>query len=719
MSVKVRKSYFPDLGGVMWAKLRQQIWQRRGVWMTAPTVAGIVIGLRLFGWLQPWEWAALDQYFRWRPPEPTDERIVIVGISEADLKKVGQWPMPDAVLAQLLEKINLQKPRAIGLDLYRDLPVEPGHSALVKVFETTPNLIGIEKINEQDKNSAIAPPPVLDKLGQVGVNNLVVDSDGKLRRGLLSDVKNGQSMPSLSFLLAGIYLEAQNILPEPSQTNPKIIQWGKAVFQPFRANDGGYADADDGGYQFLLNYRGHSKSFRTVSMIDVLENRIPADWARDRIVLIGATATSLNDFFYTPYSSDRITTLERTPGVEIQANVISHILSSVLEGRSSIKTWSEPVEGLWIFLWSCVGAALCWKLRDAGGVAKLLPGSTVASLLLAGTGLVGSSYLAFRFGGWWIPVVPPALALFGSATALTSYIASIEREERQTVMNLFGRHVTAQIAEAIWRDRDQLLKEGRLRGRKMTATVLFTDLKGFSTVTEQIDPETLMAWLNEYMDAMAGLVLAHGGVVDKFIGDAVMAVFGVPIKRTTPDAIVKDAVAAVNCALAMADRLEALNQQWHKQGRPQTAMRVGIATGPVVTGSLGSSQRLDYTTLGDSVNVAARLESYDKSLDGGVCRILINEETYQYLQDRFPTQLIGRVLLKGREQPTLVYQVLRSCRISGGESRTLQGNSENSVSVNDPEGSVSVKDNDSDSVSEAGQSPAAMRGTSRNEVRSV
>jgi adenylate cyclase len=226
-------------------------------------------------------------------------------------------------------------------------------------------------------------------------------------------------------------------------------------------------------------------------------------------------------------------------------------------------------------------------------------------------------------------------------------------------MNFFGRHVTPQIAEAIWRDRHQLLKEGYLRGRKMTATVLFTDLKGFSTTAELIDPETLMSWLNEYMDAMAELVLAHSGVVDKFIGDAIMAVFGVPMKRTTTDAIAEDAVAAVHCALAMADRLNRLNQRWKQQGRPQTAMRVGIATGKVVTGSLGSSRRLDYTTIGDTVNVAARLESYDKSIEGGVCRILINEETHQYLQGKFPTRMIGRVLLKGREQPTAVYQVLQ------------------------------------------------------------
>ena len=639
--------------------LATQIWEWRGVWIIAPTVAGIAIALRLSGSLQHWEWAALDQFFRWRPLEPMDERIIIVGINETDLKQANQWPIPDATLAKLIEKIKAQKPNAIGLDLYRDLPVNPGYPALKKVFETTPNLVGIEKINDEDPNSAIAPPPLLAERDQAVPNNLVVDADGKLRRGMLFLEKEGQPIDSFGLRLAWFYLEAQKIYSQPTTSDPQVFQWGKTVFRPFTPNDGGYIRADDGGYQFLLNYRGAAGHFRTVSMTEVLQDKIPVDLMSDRIVLIGSTATSLNDFFYTPYSGAQITTDERTPGVEVQANIISHILSAALEGRHAIQTWSEPVEGLWIFLWSCTGAIVCWTLRDAASVKKVLSVWTIVSLLLVGVGLVGGSYLAFLIGGWWIPVVPALLALLGSATAITGYLANVESENRQTVMNLFGRHVTPQIAQAIWHNRQELLKEGRIRGRQMTATVLFSDLRGFSSVAEVIDPETLMSWLNDYMEAMAQVVLTHDGVIDKFMGDAVMAVFGVPIERLTTDQIASDAIAAVSCALAMADGLDILNHQWQQQGRPQTSMRIGIATGKVVTGSLGSSQRLDYTTLGDTVNIAARLESYDKSLDGGVCRILINEETYQYIKEYFSTKLLGSMILKGREQLTAIYQVLR------------------------------------------------------------
>ena len=162
----------------MWTKLGQQLWEWRGVLFTAPSVAGLLIVLRLAGWLQPLEWWALDQSFRLRPLESTDPRIVIVGIDEPDLKKVGTWPVPDAVIAQLLEKLKKQQPRAIGLDIFRDIPIEPGHQALVKIFRSTPNLIGVEKTVGDDSNFAIAPPPVLSQLGQVGAVDVVPDPDG-------------------------------------------------------------------------------------------------------------------------------------------------------------------------------------------------------------------------------------------------------------------------------------------------------------------------------------------------------------------------------------------------------------------------------------------------------------------------------------------------------------------------------------------------------------
>jgi adenylate cyclase len=249
-----------------------------------------------------------------------------------------------------------------------------------------------------------------------------------------------------------------------------------------------------------------------------------------------------------------------------------------------------------------------------------------------------------------------------SAVVVIGDIANQERRDRAAVMNLFGRYVTPTIAEAIWRDREQLFNQGRLKGQKMEVSVIFTDLKNFSTVAERTDPEVLMDWLNEYMEAMTQVVLAHGAVVDKFIGDAVMAIFGVPIARETAAAIQQDARNAVDCAVGMAVALQQLNHQWEAEGRPTLKMRVGICTGQVVTGSLGSQQRMDYTAIGDTVNIAARLESFDKTIDGGICRVLISDRTYQLVADELDAKglsasSIGSVHLKGREQTVDVYQV--------------------------------------------------------------
>lgn len=628
---------------------RDRLWEWRGVWVVAPAIAMVVLSLRGLGLLQSLELALYDRMFRWRSLEPIDERVVIVGINDADVTRANRWPLADADLARLIRILAAQQPRAIGLDFYRDLPVPPGTDELQDVLSSTASLIGIEKQVGDRVSNAIAPSALLKAAGRIGVNDVVEDRDGRLRRGMLflADAE-GRQIPSLGLQLAGRYLQAEGIVPKADPVSG-AMQWETATFVPFETNDGGYVRADASGYQFMLNYRGPSGSFATVSLYDVLDGRIADDFARDRVVLIGPTAASLNDFFLSPYSNELFESPERTAGVEIHANVVSHILSAALDDRPQLATWNDSREWLWTLVWSGVGATLCWALK--------LRWTTLLALGVAGGGLTIGAYAAFLHG-LWIPLVPPFLALAGAATTTTGYMANLERADRQTVMNLFGRHVTAEVAEAIWRDREQFVADGRLPGRRVTATVLFTDLKNFSTTSEKFDPEALMAWLNEYMEAMTKEVLDRQGIVDKFIGDAVMAVFGVPIPSTTHAEIAANARQAVRCALAMGASLDALNQLWQSQGQPTTAMRVGIASGPVVVGSLGSARRVDYTTIGDTVNIAARLESFDKSIEGGICRILIDSDTYALCQDDFECRSIGSVKLKGREQEELVYQVL-------------------------------------------------------------
>ena len=230
-------------------------------------------------------------------------------------------------------------------------------------------------------------------------------------------------------------------------------------------------------------------------------------------------------------------------------------------------------------------------------------------------------------------------------------------------MQLFARHVSPEVADAIWRQRDEFLDGRRPRPQLLTATVMFTDLVDFTPLSEKQDPETLITWLNELMEEMAEQVVRHGGVLNKYIGDSIMAIFGVPVPRKTDAECALDAVSAVNCALKMGEGLIHLNRRWQLQGRPTTAMRIGIFTGPMVVGSLGSSQRLEYTVIGDSVNTASRLEGYHKdhfepALLESPCRVLIGSSTYGYVKDYFKTVEVGEITLKGKHTVVTAYRVL-------------------------------------------------------------
>ena len=395
----------------MWTTLKQRIWQQLGILITASSVAGVLVALRLAGTLQLLELVALDQFFRLRPLEPADSRIVIVTIDESDIKKQGQWPMSDAVMARLLLTLKQQNPRAIGLDLYRNLPVEPGHQELVKVFASTPNLIGIKKVVKKADSDAVEAPPTLLKLGQVGASDMVLDADGKLRRSLLYlRTQDNQLILTLGAKLAFRYLATEGITSQEVDRSKSQFRLGRAVFSPLQTNDGGYIRADVGGYQILSNFRRLRHGFLTISMTAVLEGKIPANLVRDRIVLIGVTAESVNDRFYTSYS----TTLDTAPaGVEIHAHLASQLLSAALDGRPLLQASSESLEGLWILLWSGIGAILGWTSTS--------PRRTVIAVLFFGITLLGIAYLLF-LAGWWLITIAPLIALVGAATISNGYI---------------------------------------------------------------------------------------------------------------------------------------------------------------------------------------------------------------------------------------------------------------------------------------------------------
>jgi adenylate cyclase len=389
---------------------QQEVARQRPRWRGVPKVAALltllVTGLRLSGLLQGPEWSLLDQFFRWRPPESADSRIAIITISESDLAQVGQWPIPDRTLAEALTLIKAQQPRSIGLDLYRDLPVEPGHQALTALFRSTPNLFGVEKL----VHNPIPGPMTLVQQYQIGFSDQVVDLDGKVRRALLSlnlaqDKQDNRH--SLPLTLALHSLQAQGVQVQPLEHHQ--IRFGNTVIQRFESSDGGYIRADSGGYQILLNYRGDKSSFHQFSFRDLLSRKIPPQALRDRIVLIGSTAESLNDFFYTPFGHGPLSPPLRMSGVIVQANILSSLLSAAQGERPLLRTGLRAFEWAWILAWAMLGGILGFFLRS--------PIPLICGSLLSGAGLLGLCYLAF-LEGWWLLGVAGLIALWGSLAVL-------------------------------------------------------------------------------------------------------------------------------------------------------------------------------------------------------------------------------------------------------------------------------------------------------------
>ena len=605
-----------------------------------------LVGVRRNGNLEFLELPAYDWFVRLLPASSTqDDRITLVLVSEKDILSIGRWPLTDEVLAQTLTTLLRGKPRAIGLDIFRDIPVPPGTEILNTVLSQNPNIIVTMKFGD----GGVRPPPVLEGTEQVSFNDILVDPGGVVRRGLLF-LDDGDSVAhSFALRLALLYLKTQGIVPQPDERNPQHLRLGKVSFRPFEENDGGYVKADARGYQFLLDYQGPATHFRSCSLADLLSGKVPPGAFSDKIVLIGVTAQSVKDFFFTPYSRG-FSEEQQVPGVILHGLMISQFLRAGMEGVQPLATLTEKQEMLWILLCCLLGGILGLRAHSAWRFSLL----SFAGVLLIGL----SAYSAFLYR-WWIPFAPPALAFVLSAALVTAYLTSLERKQRSLLMQIFSKHVSKEVAESLWRQREQFLRNGRPRSQKLVMTAFFSDLRGFTTVSEKMDPQDLMDWLNIYMEKMTGIIMAHGGIIDDFAGDGIKANFGLPLPEQDESVIRRDALSAVRSALDMEKAMHQLNAHWREKGLPEVGMRIGIYTGPAVAGALGGLQRMKYTTVGDTINIASRLESYDKDLGKeALCRVLIGESTLGYLGPGFRTERIGEVSLKGKEEKITIYRVL-------------------------------------------------------------
>lgn len=393
----------------LWQKLQTElhIWQiGAGSGLGAIALVSLV---RLTGVLQPLEWFAFDALMYWRPAEATDERVLIVGIDEADIQQIRQYPIPDAQLAALLKTLQRHKPAAIGLDIFRDLPVEPGHQALATLFQTQSNLYAIERIVA---GSSVAPPPNISP-DRLGFADSPLDADGYLRRSALGLYNtNGEFRYSLAVLLAEAYLSTKgDATLEAGIADPEAMRFGNTELPRLQPNTGSYVrvETDTASVQMLLNFRSGSRPFRLVTLQQVLAGHFDPAWVRDRVVLIGITASSVKDVVNS--AAIQSGTPGLINGVEVQAHAVSQILSAVADQRPLLKAWSDGWEYLWIAGWGLVGMAIGRFGRS--------PWKGLLLLALAGLGLLISCY-ALLIGGWWIPLMPPLVVLTINAAGPTA-----------------------------------------------------------------------------------------------------------------------------------------------------------------------------------------------------------------------------------------------------------------------------------------------------------
>ena len=400
----------------------------------------LIAGGRLSGAFQLLEWRALDAFLRSRPAEALDERIVLVSIDESAIRALGAYPVPDRELVRGLRALQRHNPRAIGLDIFRDLPVEPGNQELTSAFQEMGNLFGIEKVFPP----AVAPPPDLPP-ERVGFADIPSDADSRQRRVILGAQTDKGFRFSLALLLAQAYLAQESIPLEEGRKDRFAMRFGDAELPRLNPAFGGYVDAKIGGgdVQTLLNFRQGAQPFRVITFQDLLSGDFDPNWVRDRIALIGVTASSVRNYVNAPPPSVIDPEANWIYGIEVHAHTVSQIVSAALDQRSLIKSWPDLGEYLWIISWGIVGVGLAGYARS--------PLHLLFGVLVGTIGLTGLSYWALA-AGWWLPLIPTVVSFLCNSACLATFyqyhrVSQTKIEAQQQALALLEIRVARRTAE--------------------------------------------------------------------------------------------------------------------------------------------------------------------------------------------------------------------------------------------------------------------------------
>jgi len=660
-----------------------------------------------FSFIQNLELRSLDLRFQLRGPRPHDPRISIIGIDENTLRRVGSYPIARNQYARLIDRLREAGARVVafdvtfpspeknsGLEALRALEKRVGEQAGANVIESihaaekasdndavlarsiadSGNVIlghiflSAERAAHTDSTAAEVyyntlwgqPFPQMLKVkskpgdfdmtqawiaagGQVawgiepnipalaeaaksyGFINSNPDADGTFRRGtLIIRYQDQDYFPSLAFQAVKLYegIPDQNIAGYLRRDGLERIELGRHHL----------ASAPDG--TLLVNYAGPYHTYPHYSMIDVIDGKAPLSHFKDGLVLVGPTALGIGDLRSTPFETD-----VAYMGVEIHANIIDNILHSGERGRSYlIRGEEQQMIDLLVIVLLGLGMAYVFS--------RIPPLLAMQAALLALCVFAGFTDLAFRRWGMWLSFVIPAATLLIDYAAITSYRMIFEEREKRKIRKSFSQYVSPGVIRLIEQNPDKYFKPG---GELKELTVMFSDIRGFTSIAEGLGPNELVLLLNEYLGEMTDLIFRHWGTLDKYIGDAIMAFWGSPIPRDD------HAVQACSCALRMQIRLRELNHKWVAQGREQLSIGIGVNTGMVNVGNMGSTKRLAWTVMGDNVNLASRLEGLNKKYRTGV---VISEFTGAQVDGRFVCRELDHIRVKGKLQPVKILELL-------------------------------------------------------------
>ncbi|MEG4504293.1 adenylate/guanylate cyclase domain-containing protein [Microcoleus sp. F6_B4] len=597
------KEWIDDIKQNQLLGLRQYI-TTNPPWMTGAVVGIMSVAMLQLGMWKPLEYLGYKMLFQIREsgilPNPGwDSRIAVIAIERTSLQEYGKFPWPRNRYAQLLEALKKSPPTAVGFDILF-LDPSPKDDILAAAIAANGKVVLPRTIKEEPVASLKAAAAGVGHIGQEA------DSDGITRVSKI--FLNG--IPNFGLAMIHRYNAANPqdpVLLPHSKNKPQKKAW--------------------------VNWPGKTENLPTYAFVDVVEGNIPADALTNKLVLVGIVATGFD-----PISSPLNKT---TAGVYLYAALVDNLLNQRFLLRLPVL-----VE---ILLLLGIGPLTALVLSNRGVKER------IAIALGLPVVWIAAAALLFGFFFWWVPIAAPIGTLILSSTALQLR----EQYEKQQLMSLFEKHVAPETAQLIWERKAEIFEQGELEPQELTATVLFMDIRSFTSISEKMRPRDLLTWLNNYLEAMTNCIMDHGGVVDKYIGDAIMAVFGVPFCHTEYRQIQQDALNAVAACIAMHERLHQLNQQLRSERKPLIKFGIGLHTGQLVAGSVGGSRRLNYSVIGDAVNVAARLEAMNKEIvSDSPFNLLVTARTFSYVRDRYEGQKVGAIQLRGKKEETVVYAIL-------------------------------------------------------------